>query len=108
MRIDAATIHGYLSDRTTHALATLRAQGRVYGPIPYGWRRTWQDALGWHLAPDNDEQRIVAELRRGSWGATYRAMASALNRAHVPTKHGATWYAATVRKILRGPIHAGG
>lgn len=74
-----------ISQRTTDALAALRAKGVVLG-----------------------RPRVVSPAlaaRIGQWraaGCTWQACADALNRAGEPTAHGGVrWYASTVRKVAQ-------
>jgi DNA invertase Pin-like site-specific DNA recombinase len=84
-----------IAQRTSEALARLRAQGRVFGAIPYGWVRSGNDLL-----PDTDEQRVrreIIELRDSR--CSFREIAGWLNREGVPAKRGGRWSAMSVRSI---------
>ena len=86
-----------IAQRTADALGELRATGRVYGSIPYGF--VDQDSC---LVPEEAEQcvlRRIVELRAA--GKSYAAIASDLNRDCVLAKRGGRWHSMTVRSVLR-------
>jgi DNA invertase Pin-like site-specific DNA recombinase len=111
-------------ERTKLALQHLKANGRKYGSIPYGFRELPNRGGKPGLEPDPTEQAVIArmgELRRQPQG--YRRIAEALNAEGVPTKkHGqrhrrrkgrwagkaadysGKWTAATVRGILKREV----
>jgi DNA invertase Pin-like site-specific DNA recombinase len=64
-----------IGQRTSEALARLRDEGKVYGAVPYGFRRR-----GDRLVADEDEQRVVrqiVELRESR--CSFREIAAWLN-----------------------------
>jgi len=86
-----------ISQRTSDALGQLRATGRVYGSIPFGFSEECR-----HLVPDVTEQKILAriiDLREG--GTSYLAIAEKLNREGIPAKRGGIWHSMSVRSVLR-------
>jgi len=111
-------------ERTKLALQHLKANGRKYGSVPYGFREVPNKGGKANLEPDPTEQAVIArmgELRRQPQG--YRRIAEALNAEGVPTKkHGqhhrrrkgrwagkpagysGRWTAATIRGILNREV----
>jgi site-specific DNA recombinase len=86
-----------IAQRTSDALAQLRATGRVYGSIPYAFA-----ADGGRLVPDPAEQAVLARIGvLRDEGTSYGAIADLLNRDRVPSKRGGVWYAMSVRSVLR-------
>jgi site-specific DNA recombinase len=86
-----------LGQRTSEALAEKRRQGRVYGPTPFGLRRTPDG----RLVADRKEQgtlRRIRELRADGLG--YARVAAALNTEKRPSKKGGPWAAMSVRSVL--------
>jgi DNA invertase Pin-like site-specific DNA recombinase len=82
--------------RTSDALAQLRAEGRVFGNPPYGWKAS--DGL---LVADETEQGVLARiLEARAGGIAYNRIATSLNAEQVPTKRGKRWEAATVRSVV--------
>ena len=86
-----------IAQRTSDALAELRSRGQVYGSVPFGFRRD-----GERLVMHNDEQRVLARMRRlRAKGQSYSRIAGVLNASGVPAKRGGAWYAMSVRCVLR-------
>jgi DNA invertase Pin-like site-specific DNA recombinase len=89
-----------VSERTTAAMAHLKAQGRyISHNVPFGYDL---DADGKHLVPNAAEQRTVAMMRR--WRArskSLRAIAAELNRRGVRTKQGKRWTHTQVDRTLK-------
>jgi site-specific DNA recombinase len=84
------------AQRTSDALAELRSQGRVYGPVPYGWVRD-----GERLVAHDEEQSVLARMRRlRAKGHSYDRIARSLNRSGTPAKRGGTWHAMSARSVL--------
>lgn len=91
------------SQRTSDALRELRAQGRAYGPTPYGFRRE-----GDHLIGHPDEQRVLKRIRRlRGKGHSYQRVGHVLNRSGVSAKRGGSWYAASVRSVVQTAVSVG-
>ena len=86
-----------IASRTSEALAALRAQGRVYGPLPYGFDRD-----GDLLVENFEEARVASQMMdmRGT-GLSFRAIASWLNSEAIPAKRGGIWNAPKVRSVIR-------
>ena len=86
-----------IGERTRDALAHKRAQGEVYGPVPFGF----EEVRG-RLVEVREESEAVSGIRRlraEGWG--FRKIASHLAARGVPTKRGGKWAANTVRRIVR-------
>jgi DNA invertase Pin-like site-specific DNA recombinase len=87
------------AERTRHAMAELRRQGRrISGKAPLGYRFE-----GDRVVPVRAEQRLLTKmLRLQAEGAGEFAIASALNRQGIPNpRTQRPWYYGTVRAILR-------
>jgi DNA invertase Pin-like site-specific DNA recombinase len=92
-----------IQQRTSDALRQLRSEGRVYGPVPYGFRRD-----GGALIAEPTQQRVVRRIQRlRESGHSYRRIADALNRSGVPASSGGVWWAMTVRGVERTAPHVG-
>jgi hypothetical protein len=85
-----------IGQRTAEALDQLRNEGRVYGPVPYGY-----EARNGQLAPKEGEQVVLefmVAMRDG--GASYAAIAKWLNAESIPAKQGGPWHPMSVRSVL--------
>ena len=88
-----------IAQRTAEALAELRNQGRVYGPIPFGY-----DGVDGQLVESPAEQVVLdfmQAMRRG--GMSYARIAAWLNAERIPSKQGGRWHAMSVRSVLLTP-----
>lgn len=86
-----------IGERTRDALQQKRSRGERLGATPLGLRTP---APGAPMELDPAEAEAVREiLRRRRRGESYRAIANALQKRHIPSKRGGTWAAATVRGI---------
>lgn len=86
-----------IGQRTSEALHTLRGQGRVYGPTPYGF-----EPRGGRLVELDEEQEQLRRIHRmRQRGTSFTRIAARLNREGVPAKRGGAWYAMSVRSVLR-------
>ncbi len=86
-----------IAQRTAEALAELRNQGRVYGPIPFGY-----DGVDGLLVESPGEQVVldfIQAMRRGKM--SYARIAAWLNAERIPSKQGGPWYAMSVRSVLK-------
>ena len=88
-----------ISERTKAALSYKKRNGERVGKVPYGWCLT---ADGTKLAPDENEQTTIAEIRvMRRAGQSYRAIANELTRRGILTKTGrARWTNQSVRSIV--------
>jgi DNA invertase Pin-like site-specific DNA recombinase len=89
-----------VSERTTAALAHLKANGRRVGAIPYGF-----DVLsdGVTLVPNPTEQAVIRDIHTmRAGGCTLEAIAATLTERGVPTKTGKSkrWGHRSVASIL--------
>jgi DNA invertase Pin-like site-specific DNA recombinase len=103
--VEAAIAEHYraiISEKTTHALAHLKAQGRRYsGLAPYGYAYL-TDGLGTQVVPDAGEQRILSEARRhANAGASLRHIANLLNEAGYTARSGRPFAPSTLAGILK-------
>lgn len=90
-----------IGERTSAALRHKRNHLRVYGEVPFGFKR-----IGDRLEPLDRELAIVRRmygLRRDS--LTLRAIADTLNRDRIRTKKGKQWAAEQVRYILLNELY---
>ena len=86
-----------IGQRTAEALDELRNQGRVYGPVPFGY-----DAVDGLLVESPAEQVVLdfmQAMRRG--GMSYARIAACLNADRIPSKQGGRWHAMSVRSVLQ-------
>lgn len=86
------------AERTKHAMAALRSQGRkTGGTAPYGW-----DSVAGKLVANAYQQQVLAWMRSMvAAGHGSQAIATALNTARIPSKTGNTWWSrATVHAII--------
>lgn len=85
-----------IGERTKVALQHKKTNGKVYGQVPYGFRRDGDD-----LVEAKDEQTVIEEVlrlrREERW--TLRAIASHLNKNGYKTKNGGIFYPATIKSI---------
>jgi site-specific DNA recombinase len=85
-----------IAARVCEALSDLRSRGKVYGPVPFGFRRDNE-----HLLPDDAEQHVLTRMRKlRAGGKSYNAVAQSLNRSGTPAKNGGHWFASSVRSAL--------
>jgi len=95
------------AERTSDALAEIRAQGFHVGRLPAGYERVKHDGKGCLLAPGDGYAVVerVHELRRD--GLSMLAIAGAMQREGHPTPSGGErWYSETVRRALSAPLLA--
>jgi len=93
-----------IAERTSAALQYKKAQGKAYGPTPYGL-----DRVGTHLVENPTEQAQVDRMQAmHADGASFRAIASMMNSEGIETKRGGRWHARTVAYITRNNLHAQG
>ena len=98
-----------LGKRLRSMHAELARQGKYAGnQPPFGWERTRD--------PDGQQRLVLApseavwRVRAHEWyqqGWTLRNIARELNRGKVPTRRGADWNAASVRRMLTKPMQVG-
>ncbi|WP_027186731.1 recombinase family protein [Desulfovibrio cuneatus] len=83
------------AERTSTALQHMKAQGQVYGPVPYGY-----SAADGRLIPNAEEQATLARIKelRGK-GFSYEKTASLLNAENRSTKSGTAWKWGLVRSV---------
>jgi DNA invertase Pin-like site-specific DNA recombinase len=86
-----------VSERTAAALSHKKRHGKVYGPTPFGFRRS--DGL---LEAHTGELETVAKVRDWSRdGLSLRAICRRPNEAGTKANHGGPWYPESVRYILK-------
>lgn len=92
-----------IAERTKGAMSHLRANGkRISRHVPYGWTLT---ADGENLAANPAEREAIALMRQlRADGLTLAKIAAALTERGIPSKLGATWTPATVRRILNREV----
>ena len=86
-----------IAERTATALGHKRRQRAVYGPVPFGFRREGNALVG-----DDREQEALGEaLRMDREGASFREIGAMLASRGVDPHRGRSWYASSVRAMLR-------
>ena len=89
-----------ISERTTTTLGHLRAAGRVYSPVPYGFAADDCDGK-MVLVMRDDQQKVITKMRelRGT-GTSFKSIADYLNASYTPAKNGGKWHASSVHSVL--------
>ena len=90
-----------IAERTRTALNYKKTSGRVYGRVPFGYRRN-----GDRLEPVAKELETVRRMH--AWreeGASLREIARRLNAQGVESKHGGAWSHKTVGYILGNDLY---
>jgi site-specific DNA recombinase len=86
-----------IGQRTSEALQALRRDGRVYGPVPYGF-----EVVHGALSPVAAEQCVLNRIKRmRARGLSYQRAADLLNRDGVAAKRGGRWHSMSVRSVVR-------
>ncbi len=86
-----------IGERTRDALNHKRDQGKVYGPVPFGFRRE-----GDILIEDENEQKaviLILELRAKDWN--YTRIAKELNHLGYRTKCGGQFFAQSIKNVVQ-------
>ena len=97
--------------RTKAALAILKSKGRVYGRLPYGFRRACgheshgksdlRTAKCGTLVVDEGERDTLERIRAlRSEGRGFTRIATRLNSLGILSKRGGRWYASSVKSVL--------
>jgi DNA invertase Pin-like site-specific DNA recombinase len=88
---------GLIVKRLKSGRAAKKAAGKYAGGAPaYG-----QQAVDGALEADDDEAAVLARVQQmRAEGASYRAIAAALNEDGVPTKRGGRWQPTTVARMV--------
>ena len=91
-----------IGERTKMALAHKKANGEVYAPVPFGY-----EAIEGRLVTVKREAKIVAEiLAMREAGASFAAIAEAMNERGIEGKRGGRWFASTVRYMVNRQVRA--
>jgi len=89
-------------ERTRDALAHLKAERLVYGPLPLGYDL----GANGSLVSNPKELETVRKIRKlRERGLSYHRIAATLNASQVETKRGGLWYAATIRYMLMNSLY---
>ena len=86
-----------IAERTRMALAYKKSQGRVFGQVPYGFRRE-----GDILVVDEAEEeaiQLILQLRQEGWN--YSKIARHMNEMGYKSKCNREYYPQTVKDILQ-------
>ena len=85
-----------IGERTRDVLQRKKANGEVYGHVPFGFKR-----FKGRLLNHNDEQKIVKTVlgMRGR-GFNYSTISRELNQMGFKTKKGNQWYPQTVKNVV--------
>jgi len=87
------------SERQKDAFKVRRAENKICGAIPYGYRLGDDDES---LEPIEGEQAILARLLTGDLAAcSCNEAARRLNAADIPAKQGGKWHGATIANLRR-------
>lgn len=100
-----------LAEDITEALAHIKAAGKLLGPTPFGFRRSWCGKCGrggikrcdgcGRLEPVAEEQALIAAMiTRREEGASFNDIAGELSAAGSRGPRGGTWSAMSVRRVL--------
>jgi len=103
-----------ISERTTLAINFKKANGFVYGPVPYGFKEVVDPVKGRCLCVQEEDiaiVRLIFALRKRWY--SYGSIASHLTNANIPTpaanrgkrKPCTTWCKSTIKHILDNGIY---
>lgn len=91
-----------IGERTKMALAHKKANGEVYAPVPFGY-----EAIEGRLVTVKKEAKVLAEiLAMREAGASFAAIAEAMNERGIEGKRGGRWFASTVRYMVNRQARA--
>ena len=94
---------GHARERSRREAEKRRMSLRVYGPIPYGYRRE-----GSALRPVADEQKLIARMKDlAESGRRVADILTTLNRDRCHWKDGTPWTWRRVSQVLKNPLHEG-
>lgn len=86
-------------EKTQRALLEKKAQGLVYGEIPYGYKKA---SDGIHIEPDEFEQSVIKDvLQMNEQGVSIRDICPILNERGIRTKKGGTWAKTNLAYIIK-------
>jgi site-specific DNA recombinase len=88
-----------IGERTRDAMRHMKAEGRLVGAVPFGYRLADDGATLVEDEAERESLRVVRELRAS--GLSIRRLVQALNARSVPTADGGRWHIATVQRALR-------
>jgi site-specific DNA recombinase len=89
-----------IGERTRDVLQRKKANGEVYGNVPFGYKRF----KGKLLANDAEQKIVQTVLELRDKGMNYSKISRALNRMGFKTKKGNQWYPQSVKNVIA--IHA--
>jgi len=95
-----------VSERTTAALAHMKANGHRIGTVPDGFDLADD---GTTLVPNDSEQAVIAEIRAmRKLGMRLRSIAAELSERGIPTKQGRSvaWSVQSVWRLVKRSTHA--
>ena len=87
-----------IGERTRTALAKLRSQGKMTGKPRYGWRSVGKGLPVVEDAAEQGNLEIIRKMRAA--GATFSAIAAALNERGSTVRSGAAWTVNDVQRVL--------
>jgi len=86
-----------IGERTKAVLQHKKHTGKVYGKVPYGWRRE-----GDNLVKDDAQQAIIIEARaRVTGGETLASVLRDFTKRKVPAACGPTWYYRALERVVK-------
>jgi len=94
-----------ISERVTHGIAQVIAEGGIVGRPPFGYEYSGTDDLDENgrqkLVPSRPEARALqAMMTLSDQGMTLKAICATLTQAGYPTKRGGAWHPGTVSKMI--------
>lgn len=111
--VDNAYASEETSQRVRRGVDAHAADGKPYGTVPYGYRRTYEIEPGTrkpvvtqHIDPDTAPivQRLITSVYEGQ---ALMSIARKLNDDGIPSPAGAKWTMRTVRRLALNPAYIG-
>ena len=98
-----------ISMRVRGAISRAVKGGSKVGPAPYGYRRHIVEGGANEWEQDPAQAAVIRRMYelRVYGAAGYRRIADTLNAEGVPTRHGSTWPATSVQRVLANPALRG-